>query len=459
VSGTPTTVFRGHRVVSSRGFGPASVHVQGGVITRVAGIDKVPRKAEVVDVGHLVLMAGLVDTHVHVNEPGRADWEGFDTATRAAAAGGVTTILDMPLNSVPATTSVAALEAKRRAADAQCWVDVGFIGGVVPGNEADLEPLHDAGVLAFKCFLVPSGVPEFEHVTEGDLRRALPILARLGAVLMVHAELPGPIEAATARVAEMDPRRYLTWRKSRPRTAENEAVRLLARLSREYGARIHVVHLSSNEAMQILRAERRAGALLTAETCPHYLHFTETQVPDGATQFKCAPPIRAYWDRELLWGALRDRVVTMIVSDHSPAPPAVKERGGGDFFSAWGGIASLELGLAAVWSEARGRGYEPPALARWMAEEPARLVGLGERKGHIAEGYDADFCVWRPDGEVRVRPETLRQRHKITPYAGEALHGRVESTYLAGRRVFAEHDDGHAEPAGRQLLRDAGVRT
>jgi allantoinase len=227
------TVFRGHRVVSERGFGPASVHVRAGVVARVEDIDDVPRGAEVVDVGHLVMMPGLVDTHVHVNEPGRTDWEGFATATRAAAAGGVTTILDMPLNSIPATTTAEALAAKRRAAEGQCWVDVGFIGGVVPGNEGELEALHAAGVLAFKCFLVPSGVPEFEHVTGADLRRALPVLARLGAVLMVHAELPQPIEAALPRVAGLDPRTYRAWRRSRPRTSENDAVRLLARLSLE----------------------------------------------------------------------------------------------------------------------------------------------------------------------------------------------------------------------------------
>lgn len=446
---TSLTVFRGHRVVSERGFGPATVHVRAGVIERVDDVHDVPRDAEVIDVGHLVLMPGLVDTHVHVNEPGRTDWEGFASATKAAAAGGVTTILDMPLNSIPATTTVAALEAKRRAAEGQCWVDVGFIGGVVPGNEADLEPLHDAGVLAFKCFLVPSGVPEFEHVAESDLRRALPVLARLGAVLMVHAELPRLIEGARHKIEGLDPRTHRAWRRSRPRSSENEAVRLVAALAREAGARVHIVHLSSFEAVQVLRTARREGARVTAETCPHYLHFVSDLVPDGATQFKCAPPIREHVDRELLWSGLRDRVVTMIVSDHSPAPPELKTKRG-DFFQAWGGIASLELGLAAVWTEARRRGYEPPALARWMCEAPAQLVGLGDRKGRIAAGFDADFCLWRPDGEVKVRPEALRQRHKLTPYAGETLFGKVEATYLGGVPIF-ERRELRGEPRGRAL--------
>ncbi|MFL5582516.1 MAG: allantoinase AllB [Gemmatimonadaceae bacterium] len=451
------TVFRGRRVVRDGGVAPASVHVEDGVIARVGEPDDLPAGAAVVDVGDDVLMAGIVDTHVHVNEPGRAEWEGFDTATRAAAAGGVTTILDMPLNSIPATTSCAALDAKRRAADGRCWVDVGFIGGVVPGNQAALGPLHDAGVLAFKCFLVPSGVPEFEHVTESDLRSALPVLARLDALLMVHAELPRPIEAALAGLAGLDPHAHETWRRSRPPQSETEAVRMLGRLGRAFGTRVHVVHLSSREGVGAIHDEVGAGADLSAETCPHYLHFVSESVPAGATQFKCAPPIRTRDDREALWAALRDDVLCAIVSDHSPAPPEIKLRGG-DFFAAWGGIASLELGLAAAWTEARARGHGPADVARWMCEAPARLVGLRHRKGRIAEGFDADFCVWRPDGEVRVVPEHLQQRHKLTPYAGETLLGRVEATYLAGRLVY-ERGELRGAPRGRHLLRDAGVRS
>ena len=451
------TVFRGERVVSERGFGPAAVHVRDGTVVRVSDADDVPSEARVVDVGPLVLMPGLVDTHVHVNEPGRTRWEGFATATRAAAAGGVTTILDMPLNSVPPTTTVAWLDAKRRAAEGQCAVDVGFIGGVVPGNEGELEALHEAGVLAFKCFLVPSGVPEFPHVTEGDLRRALPELARVDALLMVHAELPQPIEAAAAAAAGMGPRTHEAWLASRPTASEVEAVRLVARLAGETGARMHVVHLSSPEAAQIVRVQRDSGTPITAETCPHYLRFTAETIPDGATQFKCAPPIRSSRDRELLWEALREGVISMVVSDHSPAPPDLKLRDG-DFFAAWGGIASLELGLAAVWTEAVERGFEPPDLARWMCQQPARLVGLGHRKGRIAAGFDADFCVWRPEGEVAVRPEALWQRHKLTPYAGQRLLGRVEATYLAGRRIF-DHGEARDDPRGQVILRDAGVRS
>ena len=393
------------------------------------------------DLGELALMPGIVDPHVHVNEPGRAEWEGFETATRAAAAGGVTTIVDMPLNSVPATTTTAGLGAKREAAKGKCAVDVAFWGGVVPGNAGQIEPLAAAGVRGFKCFLVPSGVDEFPHVGERDLREAMPRIARLGLPLLAHAEAPGPIEAA-ARAAGPDPRSHASWLASRPRAAELEAIAMLLALCEETGCRVHIVHLSAADAVPMLRDARARGLPVTVETCPHYLYFAAEEIADGATPFKCAPPIRERENREALWAALREGVIDLVATDHSPCPPAMKRLESGDFFAAWGGIASLELSLAAVWTEARARGFTPADVARWMCERPARLAGLGA-KGAIEPGREADLVVWDPAEEWTVDASRLHQRHKLTPYAGRRLAGRVRRTYLRGERVF--EDGAHAE--------------
>lgn len=433
-------VLRGRRVVVGGQVRPASVRVRGGAIAAVEDHEAPARGATVVDVGDRVLMAGLVDTHVHVNEPGRAEWEGFATATRAAAAGGVTTIVDMPLNASPPTTTVRAFEAKAAAAEGKTFVDVAFTGGVVPDNEGELRALADAGCVAFKCFLAHSGVDDFPHVTEDDLRRAMPLLALAGAPLLVHAELGGPIDAALRKQGSLgaaELRRYVSWLESRPRAAENEAVDLVVRLSRECGARAHVVHLSSADALLALRDARDAGVRVTAETCPHYLSFAAEDVPDGATEYKCAPPIRERDNRERLWGALRDGLVSQVVTDHSPSPASLKCARSGDFARAWGGVASLELGLAATWTEARSRGFGTEQLAEWMCAAPARLVGLDDRKGRIAAGCDADLVVWDPEGVREVDPARMHQRHKLTPYAGRSLFGVVEATYLRGERVYA----------------------
>lgn len=439
-------VIRGTRVVTPTGVRPAAVHITAGTITAVTDHGDVGGSATVSDADNAIVMAGVVDTHVHVNEPGRTDWEGFQTATRAAAAGGVTTVLDMPLNSVPATTNVAALEAKRRAAAGKCWVNVGFIGGVVPGNTGELRALHEAGVLAFKCFLVPSGVEEFPAVSEGDLRAALPVLAALGAPLMVHAELPALISTA----APENPRRYADYRASRPAEAEVEAVALAIRLAEELGARVHIVHLSSERSLPLLRDARARGVAVSAETCPHYLTFAADEIDDGATVFKCAPPIREAATREALWEALVSGDIDGIVSDHSPCPPALKCEDTGDFFAAWGGIASLQLGIPAVWDGARKRGIGVAQVARWMCEAPARLAGLGSRKGRIAPGYDADLVIWNPDQPVLVNPDALHHRHKLTPYASRVLHGDVLATYVAGRLVYANRQLA-GRPAGEFL--------
>jgi allantoinase len=451
-SGPADFALRGRRVVEGGGMGPAAVHVRDGVITAVTAYEDVPLATPRIDVGDAVLMPGVVDTHVHVNEPGRTEWEGFQTATRAAAAGGVTTLVDMPLNSVPATTSVVGLAAKLAAARGRLYVDVGFWGGVVPGNDEQLEPLWEAGVLGFKCFLCPSGVDEFGHVTEADLRTALPTLARLGAPLLAHAELPEPLARAALAVTELDPRRYAVYLASRPREAEQQAIDLLIRLCRETGARLHVVHLADADALPLLRAARAEGLPLTVETCPHYLHFAAEEIADGATDHKCAPPVREAENRERLWDALGAGDIDLVATDHSPCPPEMKGLDTGDFLRAWGGIASLQLTLPVVWKGARARGYTPVQLAEWMCAAPARLAGLDGRKGCIAPGCDADFVVWRPEASFTVDPARLHHRHPVTPYAGLTLPGVIDATYLRGRRI---HDGGRvlAEPTGRTLSR------
>jgi allantoinase len=442
-------ILRGRRVITPEGSRPAAIHVSEGRILAVEEYGSIGSDIPVIDAGDAVILPGLVDTHVHINEPGRTDWEGFASATRAAAAGGVTTLLDMPLNSVPATTTTAALAVKRAAARDRVAVDVGFIGGVVPGNAGELPALHAAGVRAFKCFLVPSGVEEFPPVTEADLRAALPVLARLDALLMVHAELPEPLARAAASLGG-EPRRYHTWLASRPATAEVEAVRLMGELALEHGVRVHVVHLSSADSVPVLAAAREAGARITAESCPHYLTFAAEEIPDGATEFKCAPAIGGSANRERLWEALAAGSLAGIVSDHSPCPPALKSRDSGSFVSAWGGIASLQIGIAAVWSGARGRGYSLEQLVEWMSAGPARVAGLSATKGALAAGRDADLVLFRPDDEFTVDPARLRHRHAVTPYHGRRLAGVVEATYLRGVEVF-RRGLSDKRPTGRLL--------
>ena len=420
-------VVRSRRVILPEGERAAALYLEGGIIERIVEFEgDDPTGAKIFNVPDMVVSPGLVDTHVHINEPGRADWEGFDTATRAAAAGGVTALIDMPLNSIPATTTVAALQAKRDAARAQCHVDVGFWGGVVPGNAGDLEALIDAGVRGFKCFLVPSGVDEFPAVSEADLRQALPILARRHVPLLVHAEDPSLIGSAVNPTYQA----YLT---SRPPESELEAVRLMIRLAEEFKARVHIVHVSSAEAVQAIASAKADWVPITAETCPHYLTFAAEEIADGATAFKCAPPIREAAHRAALWDGLAAGTLDLIASDHSPAPPALKPAG--DFARAWGGIASLELSLPAIWTRLRAFGALAD-LARWMSAAPAALAGLGERKGQIAEGFDADLVVWDPDAAFTVDPKHLQQRHKMTPYAGRSLFGTVVTTFVRGERVW-----------------------
>ena len=438
--------IRGTRVVTPTGVRAATIVVRQGRIAAITGLGERLSGVPIVDAGDHIVMPGLVDTHVHINEPGRTEWEGFDSATRAAAAGGVTTVVDMPLNSIPAVTDAPALEEKIRAATGQCHVDVGFWGGAVPGNAGDLEDLAEAGVLGFKCFLSPSGVDEFPHVSEADLRPALPIISRLALPLLVHAELPARLHAF-----EGGSRVYRTWLASRPPEAEQAAIDLLIRLAREYRARIHVVHLASADALSAIAEARAEGLGITVETCPHYLTFAAEDIADGATAFKCAPPIRERSHRERLWNALRDRALDLVASDHSPAPASLKHLEDGDFVKAWGGVASLQLGLAAVWTGAGARGIPFETVVHAMAGAPARLAALEARKGAIAVGRDADLVIWDPDTEVTVDAAALYHRHPVTPYHGMRLRGRVVTTYLRGEVVFDR--GGFGRPLGRCLRR------
>jgi allantoinase len=434
-------VVRSRRVVTPDGERPAAVAVAGGTVVAVIPYDADLTAARDVDLAGDALLPGLVDTHVHVNEPGRTHWEGFATATRAAAAGGVTTVVDMPLNSLPPTVDVAALAAKRDAAAGRCLVDVGCWGGLVPGGTAGLRALHEAGALGFKCFLTDSGVPEFPPVSPEELEVALREVARFDGVVLVHAEDPDVLAAAPPAAGGS----FARFAASRPPAAEDAAVAGLVDLSRRTGARVHVVHVSSAGAVDLLREARADGVRVSGETCPHYLVLTADDVPDGGTAFKCCPPLRDAAHGDALWAGLADGTLDLVVSDHSPCAPEDKHTDTGDFALAWGGIASLQLGLPLVWTQARRRGHGLADVARWMAHGPAGLAGLGA-KGAIAPGRDADLVALAPEETFTVEEAALHHRHPLTPYAGRVLHGVVRRTWLRGVEV-----DPGEPPRGRVL--------
>lgn len=443
-------IIRSERVVLPDGVKPATIIVNHGKIVAIGDYSHATMTgASLIDAHSMVVMPGLVDTHVHINEPGRTDWEGFDTATRAAAAGGVTTLVDMPLNSIPSTNNVAALDVKREAARGRCYVDVGFWGGVVPGNEADIEPLARAGVLGYKCFLSPSGVDEFENVGEADLKKAMPILAATDLPLLAHAEWPAQLLEPDRHA---DPRSYQTWLQSRPPRAEQAAIDLLIALAARPNARIHIVHLASADALPSVIRAREEGVKLTVETCPHYLAFCAEEIRDGATAWKCAPPIRERDQKERLWRALKDGHIDLVVTDHSPAPPAIKHFEDGNFLEAWGGIASLQVSLPVMWTQAARRGIPIERLAEWMSAAPARLAGLSDRKGAIKVGHDADFAILDPERGLTVDASRLYHRHPVTPYDGAQLKGLITMTMLRGEIVF-EHGEFVGKPAGALLDR------
>ncbi|MFE6761438.1 allantoinase AllB [Streptomyces sp. NPDC057689] len=438
-------LLRSTRVVTPEGTRPASVAVTGGTIEAVLPYDtEAPAGARVEDFGDDVLMPGLVDTHVHVNDPGRTEWEGFWTATRAAAAGGITTLLDMPLNSLPPTTTVENLRVKQAVAGPKAHVDTGFWGGAIPTNVKDLRPLYEAGVFGFKCFLSPSGVEEFPELDQEQLARSMAEIAGFGGLLIVHAEDPHHLASAPQQGGPA----YADFLASRPRDAENTAIEGLIAHARRLNARVHVLHLSSSDALPLIAAARREGVRLTVETCPHFLTLTAEEVPDGATEFKCCPPIREAANQDALWQGLADGTIDCIVSDHSPCTTDLKTP---DFASAWGGISSLQLGLPAIWTEARRRGHSLDDVTRWMSAAPAALAGL-HHKGAIEAGRDADFAVLAPEATFTVDPAELFHRNQVTAYAGRTLHGVVRSTWLRGVRIAA--DGVLTEPTGRLQTRD-----
>ncbi|MFE4368284.1 allantoinase AllB [Streptomyces sp. NPDC056835] len=438
-------VLRSTRVITPEGTRAASIAVADGTITAVLPYDaQVPPGARLEDVGDDAVLPGLVDTHVHVNDPGRAEWEGFWTATSAAAAGGITTLLDMPLNSLPPTTTAAHLRTKREVARGKAHVDVGFWGGAVPDNIQDLRPLHDAGVFGFKSFLSPSGVDEFPELDQEQLGRSLAEIAGFGALLIVHAEDPRELAAAPLPSGPA----YADFLASRPRDAENTAITSLIAQARRLDARVHVLHLSSSDALPLIAEAKRDGVRITVESCPHFLTLTAEEVPDGATEFKCCPPIREAANQDALWQGLIDGTIDCVVSDHSPCTTDLKTP---DFATAWGGISSLQLGLPAIWTEARRRGRPLEDVARWMSSAPAALAGLS-RKGAIEAGRDADFAVLAPDETFTVDPARLHHRNQVTAYAGRTLYGVVGSTWLRGTRII--HDGALTEPTGRLLERN-----
>ena len=446
--GQPPDLLVAGRAVTAGGLVPALIEITGGTVSGVHDVDAesgfpgVPVHRLAADE---VLLPGLVDSHVHVNEPGRTHWEGFATATRAAAAGGVTTIVDMPLNSLPPTIDAAALELKRAAADGQCWVDVAFWGGAVPGNEADRAGLHRAGVRGFKCFLADSGVPEFPPLGRDGLYQAAARIAALGSLLIVHAEE----SACLGAVGGPGGTDYPAFLRSRPPRAETAAIEAVIEAARRTGVRAHILHVSSADATALLAAARAEGLAVTSETCPHYLTLAAEDVPAGATEFKCCPPIRERANSGRLWAGLQAGVIDCVVSDHSPCPPELKLRDSGDFAKAWGGIASLQLSLPVTWTSARERGYQLADLARWMADRPAQLAGL-DTKGRIAVGCDADLVAFAPDASFVVEPGMLEHRHKLTPYAGRRLTGVVRRTWLRGREIFGSGQVA-ARPGGEML--------
>ena len=440
----------GNNIVTPDGIKKAVVLIKDGLIAAVA--DTLPAGADVMtaDIQDLVLMPGITDPHVHINEPGRTDWEGFETATRAAVAGGITTLVDMPLNASPVTTTVAAFDAKLQAAAKQLHVNCGYWGGVVPGNENEISALIDKGVFGFKAFLTHSGIDDFPNVSAAQLEKVMPVIARHGLPLLVHCELTGE-QASPVTGPDPSYGRYLD---SRPTQWETAAIALMIDLCEKYSCRVHIVHVSAAAAIPQIQAAKAKGLPLTAETAQHYLYFNAENIPDGQTQFKCAPPIREMANNNLLWEALQQGVIDFVATDHSPAPPALKQLQSGDLCHAWGGIASLQLALPVLWTAARKRGIPLTTVARWLCEAPPALPGLQQRKGKIAPGYDADLVVWDPEAAFTVTADMLHHRHKISPYLQETLYGVVTATWLAGRKVF---DNGTfpLEHTGNSILRQS----
>ena len=443
----PDFAVTSQRVVTPEGERAAAVLIKGEKILDVVSQQNIPEGCPVEDVGNDVVMPGLVDVHVHINEPGRTEWEGFETATKAAASGGITTLVDMPLNCIPVTTTLDALNSKIASTKNKLFVDCGFYGGLIPGNLNDIEPLARAGVLGFKTFMSHSGIDEFPKITEENIRKALPILAQHGISLLVHAELENCIEKTE------NLQTYKSYLATRPKSWENEAIKLLIQLCREFQTPIHIVHLSSSDVLTEFAQAREEGLPLSIETCPHYLHFTAENIADGDTRFKCAPPVREAKNREKLWQGLQSGTIDFITSDHSPCTPELKKMDEGRFEKAWGGISSLQLTLPVIWTECINKGLSLNQLTNWMCSAPAKFIGMDHQKGQISLGYDADLVCWDPDSTFLVEPVIINFKNKLTPYEGEELFGVVKRTYLRGNKVF---ESGHFvnDPIGKTILRN-----
>ena len=443
----PDFAVTSQRVVTPEGERAAAVLIKGEKILDVVSQHNIPKGCPVEDVGNDVVMPGLVDVHVHINEPGRTEWEGFETATKAAASGGITTLVDMPLNCIPVTTTLDALNSKIASTKNKLFVDCGFYGGLIPGNLNDIEPLARAGVLGFKTFMSHSGIDEFPKITEENIRKALPILAQHGISLLVHAELENCIEKTE------NLQTYKSYLATRPKSWENEAIKLLIQLCREFQTPIHIVHLSSSDVLTEFAQAREEGLPLSIETCPHYLHFTAENIADGDTRFKCTPPIREAKNREKLWQGLQSGTIDFITSDHSPCTPELKKMDEGRFEKAWGGISSLQLTLPVIWTECINKGLSLNQLTNWMCSAPAKFIGMDHQKGQISLGYDADLVCWDPDSTFLVEPAIINFKNKLTPYEGEELFGVVKRTYLRGNKVF---ESGHFvnDPIGKTILRN-----
>jgi allantoinase len=426
-------VIKSSRIITPEGSREGGIAIAGGMIQGVLERRAVPSGDQVLDVGDKMVLPGLIDTHVHVGQPGLTEWEGFKTATKAAAAGGVTTLIDMPRNCIPVTTNLAALERKIGEAKGRAWVDYGFWGAVVPDNQDALDALAEAGVFGYLAYLADSGMEDFPPVTVEDLDEAMPILADLGLPLLVHAEIePSP----PLSLGFAPPRSYASYLRSRPAAWEVEGVRLIIELCREHACRVHIVHLSAADALPLAQQARTLGLPLTVETCPHYLALTAEEIRDGRTEFKAAPPIREAQNKEQLWAGLESGVIDLIASDHAPCSPDRRLPGTGDFLKAWPGIASLQFGLSVVWTEARARGIPVERIMQWMSRTPARLLGLGHMKGAITPGYDADLVVWDPDASITLSPDRIYHRHRVTPYLNRTLYGEVLMTFLRGQKIY-----------------------
>ncbi|MBC8467749.1 MAG: allantoinase AllB [Candidatus Marinimicrobia bacterium] len=442
----PDFAIASQRVLTLEGEKPAAILIKGEKILDVVSIENIPENCPTEDMGNNVNMTGLVDTHVHINEPGRTDWEGFETATKAAAAGGITTLVDMPLNCIPVTTTVDALNQKIIATKDQLWIDCGFYGGLIPDNIQDLESLADAGVLGFKAFLSPSGIDEFPNISEKHLREALPILAKKGIPVLVHAELEN------GATSSEENKTYKYFQESRPKSWENNAIKLLIQLCREFNVHIHIVHLSSADILPEIAQTRKDGFPLTVETCPHYLHFSSERISDGDTRFKCAPPIWNGENRENLWAGLEEGIINFITSDHSPCTPELKNLEAGNFEKAWGGISSIQFALPVIWTECKHRGYSLEQLINWMSKQPAKFVGMDDLKGQISPGFDADLVCWNPDKKYIIKKEAIHHKNKLTPYEGESLYGVVNATFLRGQKVY-ENGQFLGNPKGKIILK------